>query len=138
MSANIVLALIVVGFVVLVGAPFVYLPASLIGLIMLVIGYKAGKRLTAKTDFISRDAQSVKAEGLKLVNANRRVAFDYVDVDGVQTHRTVSITGISRQYLRGYCYLRGDFRTFRFDRVRNDFIDADTGEVLTASQVKGF
>lgn len=51
----------------------------------------------------------------------RKLVFDYRNADGVVTHRTVRPLLISFYgpiwTLTGWCELRADFRTFRFDRM---------------------
>lgn len=62
------------------------------------------------------------------IPANLRLT--YRDGAGETTERTVSIDGYDGScYLRGFCNLRGEQRTFRIDRII-DAIDTDTGEMV--------
>jgi len=51
------------------------------------------------------------------------VSFDYSDVNGAATSRTVDPLGIvfldQSHVLLAWCHLRGDFRVFRLDRMQN-------------------
>lgn len=55
------------------------------------------------------------------VDERRKLALDYVDVDGVPTHRVVSPLGLyfwgTTWTLGAWCELRVDYRNFRLDRV---------------------
>jgi predicted DNA-binding transcriptional regulator YafY len=58
----------------------------------------------------------------RAVRQRRKVAFDYIDAEGRVTTRTarpLSIAFFSTSWLlAAWCELRGDFRSFRLDRVR--------------------
>jgi predicted DNA-binding transcriptional regulator YafY len=51
------------------------------------------------------------------------VTFDYINADGVLSHRQVEPAQLSFKgqawYVWGYCRTRRDFRTFRISRIRN-------------------
>jgi predicted DNA-binding transcriptional regulator YafY len=51
------------------------------------------------------------------------VIFDYINADGILSHRRIEPTLLSFKsqawYVRGYCEMRQDFRTFRISRIRN-------------------
>lgn len=47
----------------------------------------------------------------------RDYTFDYADADGVFTSRTIKVTNVNDRYIEGFCYLRGENRTFRRDRI---------------------
>jgi len=53
----------------------------------------------------------------------RAVTFDYINADGILSHRKVEPALLSFKgqawYVWGYCTTRRDFRTFRISRVRN-------------------
>jgi hypothetical protein len=55
----------------------------------------------------------------------------YRDAGGDTTERTIAINGYDGScYLRGFCNLRGEQRTFRIDRILYA-VDIDTGEVVS-------
>ena len=83
-------------------------------------------------EILARDRRNAVAEGLSPANAAKVLAFDYVDAEGNSSRRTVTVTGFNREYLRGMCHLRGDYRTFRFDRVVGGLVDTATGEIMAA------
>lgn len=49
--------------------------------------------------------------------SSKKVHFDYVDSDGVLTHRDVTVQELDDRYLEGFCHLRGEKRKFRRDRI---------------------
>lgn len=61
------------------------------------------------------------------------VRFQYQDANGSQTERTVDvITGKKGDTFKAFCHLRGEQRTFYFDRIINfEVIDVQSGEVMT-------
>jgi len=65
----------------------------------------------------------------KIVPPGDLIAFDYADADGVVTRRMVAMRSGGRRYIRGWCFLRQDDRTFRMDRVLA-YLDPVTGERL--------
>lgn len=83
-------------------------------------------------EILARDRRNALNDGLSLSTAARVLAFDYVDAEGEFSRRTVTVTGFNREYFRGMCHLRGDYRTFRFDRVAGGLVDTATGEVMAA------
>jgi proteasome accessory factor C len=66
------------------------------------------------------------------LNAGVHVRFDYRGTDGFISSRLVdpirveSVSGT--WYLRGYCHLRDDLRTFRVDRLINTELDSTPGD----------
>jgi len=62
----------------------------------------------------------------------RIVTFDYINADGVLSHRKIEPMLLSFKgqawYVWGYCTTRRDFRTFRVSRIRNITV---TGESFT-------
>lgn len=66
-----------------------------------------------------------------------RFNLAYVDADGVWTERKVRISkasgyGVSRHFF-AFCELRGEWRTFRLDRI-HEMIDMQTGEVHSSPE----
>jgi len=61
------------------------------------------------------------AELREAIASGRRVAFDYRRGDGTTERREVDPLRLESadavHYLRGWCWLRGDLRTFRLDRI---------------------
>ncbi len=59
----------------------------------------------------------------KAILETKVVAFDYVNADGILSHRTVEPMQLAFKgqawYVWGYCKTRRDFRTFRISRIRN-------------------
>ena len=68
---------------------------------------------------------------------NRCVEFEYLDADGVLTHRKANISACYRPesvefwYAEGFCHLRREQRTFRSDRMMRLW-DGSTGWALIA------
>ncbi|MCP1573640.1 NAD-dependent DNA ligase [Herbaspirillum rubrisubalbicans] len=58
------------------------------------------------------------------------IRFTYFS-DGGQTVREVDARGIDGTYLKGFCHLRQQIRTFRFDRIVGDITCLDTGEMMS-------
>lgn len=67
------------------------------------------------------------------------IRFTYCDADFETTTRTAEIKylfdGPEGPYMRCFCHLRGDERTFRLDRIRGDIINVQTGELLKPWQL---
>lgn len=67
--------------------------------------------------------------------------LDYSDVGEHRTQRIVDAKTIEvygeHTYLTGFCHLRQDMRTFRFDRIAS-LIDQSTGEVIESPDVEGW
>lgn len=59
----------------------------------------------------------------------RTLYFSYMDSQGDTSTREVDVSHISAQNFTGWCHLRGEVRTFRWDRVMGDLMDLETGEV---------
>lgn len=55
--------------------------------------------------------------------------FSYTDSQGEESIREVDVSHISARNFFGWCHLRAEVRTFRWDRVSGDLMDLDTGEV---------
>jgi uncharacterized membrane protein len=66
--------------------------------------------------------------------SNKRYFIEYQDVDGNITNRVITIKSIRREgykvYIKAYCHLRDEKRTFLRDRIIGDIVDADTGEIV--------
>lgn len=69
-------------------------------------------------------AKSSKSKGLN------KVAFNYVNAEGVSRFREVDVESFDGQYVEGYCHSARKFRTFRLDRIDGDIIVRDTGESM--------
>jgi predicted DNA-binding transcriptional regulator YafY len=72
--------------------------------------------------YISPPKPTISAGALrKAAWDERAVRFDYTDMSGAQTHRTVWPLAIvyleASSVLLAWCLLRNDFRTFRLDRM---------------------
>ena len=63
------------------------------------------------------------------------VRFDYTNAKGEFRHRRVAVTGIGRNYLRGKDLVKSADRTFRYDRMSDDLIIENTGEVIQPKQI---
>jgi predicted DNA-binding transcriptional regulator YafY len=87
---------------------------------------------TAPTDWVNIDFSpwgSGPNEENKFLDIKRAilkskvVIFDYINADGILSHRRIEPTLLSFKsqawYVRGYCEMRQDFRTFRISRIRN-------------------
>jgi predicted DNA-binding transcriptional regulator YafY len=65
------------------------------------------------------DAAQLRAQ----IRASRKLRIDYADEHGAVTERTVWPLMIgyldARRILIGWCELRGDYRSFRLDRIRD-------------------
>lgn len=55
--------------------------------------------------------------------------LDYLDAKGVPSRRMVALISYGPLGIRAHCRLRGEVRTFRYDRVVN-CVAADTGEYI--------
>ena len=65
------------------------------------------------------------------VPVNSNLNIEYTNAAGEISRRDISISHYDGScYLRGFCHLRGEPRTFRIDRV-SSCIDRDTGEVVS-------
>jgi len=61
---------------------------------------------------------------------NPDIEIIYEDASGRVTQREVMVTNITNEYIKGWCYLRNDLRTFRIDRIK-ELVDLKTGEVIS-------
>jgi len=59
------------------------------------------------------------------------IRFTYAQ-DGAPSERQVDVQAFDANYLKGYCGLRREIRTFRFDRIVGKITCLDTGEVMTS------
>jgi len=61
---------------------------------------------------------------------NRVISFDYINSDGILSHRHLEPMLLSFKsqawYVWGYCRMRKDFRTFRISRIRNVVVTDET------------
>lgn len=60
---------------------------------------------------------------------SRTLRFSYEDSRGDESTREVDVSLISAQRFTGWCHLRAERRTFRWDRVVGDLLDLQTGEL---------
>jgi DNA polymerase III subunit epsilon len=65
----------------------------------------------------------------ELIQSGKRLFITYIDKEGERTERWVTpmqVLGLSDYiYLRGYCHLRNDERTFRLDRIVSIKVEVD-------------
>lgn len=64
-----------------------------------------------------------------LLPCNKTLFIKYKSAGGEVTERTVLVSKFNNDYFFGFCEMRGDFRTFRYDRIKR-CVDKDTGEVI--------
>ncbi|WP_412475752.1 BRCT domain-containing protein [Halobacteriovorax sp. YZS-1-2] len=62
--------------------------------------------------------------------AKEVISFIYEDASGNKTTREISAYNIDDEYIRGFCHLRGEVRTFRKDRIVS-FINKPSIEKLS-------
>lgn len=75
------------------------------------------------------------------IHAEKKIQLDYRDERGRGTQRTIWPIAVGYletvRHLAGWCELRGDFRSFRIDRiVQADFLDERYPERRTALRIK--
>jgi len=58
------------------------------------------------------------------------IFINYTNIDEVTTERKIRVTNTSEYYIKGYCLLQHDLRTFRRDRINGDILDLATGELI--------
>ncbi len=64
------------------------------------------------------------------VSVTARLEIAYIDSKGSESNRIINISGYDGSaYLRGFCELREEQRTFRIDRIKNA-IDIETGALI--------
>ncbi len=68
------------------------------------------------------------------INKAGTYQIDYQNRKFEVTTRIITITKIYREnsinYIRGFCHLRNEYRTFRLDRIIGYITDIETGEML--------
>jgi hypothetical protein len=62
------------------------------------------------------------------------IQFSYIDSNGDFTARRVRVHRIAGDYFYGFCFLRMEQRTFRFDNVSGSIVRTDTGEMLSVDE----
>jgi WYL domain len=66
-----------------------------------------------------------------LQNIKSKISFEYLNSDGARSNRTVDVEDIylsnGSYYIKGYCNLRNENRTFRVDNMSN-IVDLTSGE----------
>ncbi|MBT9186383.1 hypothetical protein ILP31_20065 [Pectobacterium punjabense] len=58
------------------------------------------------------------------------IAFSYIDASDNYSFRDVDVKSFDGQYIKGYCHLAGESRTFLLNRIDGDIIVRETGELL--------
>lgn len=66
------------------------------------------------------------------------IEFSYINSDGEHSTRSVDVDNKEKYNFSGYCHLRGEKRTFRYDRISGDIIVVDTGEIISPSDFAGY
>lgn len=64
----------------------------------------------------------------------RTLHFSYRDGQGDESTREVDVSHVSPRSFTGWCHLRGEVRTFRWDRVHGELMDMHTGELYLPQQ----
>lgn len=59
----------------------------------------------------------MRKKTLEYMNKNQLVEIIYMSYDGTMTKRHVKVYKVDEQYFRGYCFLRGSVRTFKYNHV---------------------
>ena len=67
--------------------------------------------------------------------SGKRYEITYVDSNEQKTERVIKPFSIDRYYVNAYCELRGEERTFSFDRIQQ-IIDVSTGEIIIFPHAK--
>lgn len=85
------------------------------------------RRTKRKARLALRPASIVVRPGI------RRVAFDYIDMDGNVTSREITANRYANGKIIGYCHLRRAQRSFFVSSIIGDgVVDVETGELLDA------
>ena len=75
----------------------------------------AERRRSAEIEGQRRMEQS--AERYIAHRSRPRFLIEYADINGELTEREVTVERTSKSYVKGFCHLRGEERTFRGDRI---------------------
>lgn len=87
-----------------------------------------GKTETKKT--IENKITTLKPKSSPKV-AKETIQFWYTDFEGNLSHRIVDVKELDDEYLEAYCHEKEDWRTFRVERIDDEIVDINTGEILT-------
>ena len=88
---------------------------------------------------VSMGTNSV-AENLDVtLSPSIKIQFDYKDYNSNPSSREIRLDRIEQDgidfYLHGFCYLRNDVRCFKLDRISDDVVMTDTGEVIEKEEL---
>lgn len=103
--------------------------------------FRAKRNVSSIVDGAAIDVPVVSSNDAAQPGGNACISFQYCDVNGLETRRTVDIYRLYKRddaevyYIDGYCHTRGAERTFRLDRIMSDIIDRQTGEMLTSREL---
>lgn len=99
-------------------------------------GYSDICSASVKTEWVNSGEKSdawegTFREGVDAYEVNVHLNFDYIDLNGTKTNRTVWVREADDVLgmMLAYCELRGATRTFRYSSVSN-CVDIETGEVI--------
>ncbi len=67
----------------------------------------------------------------------RTIEFSYKNADGEPSRRAVDVKRKEWDYFSGFCHLRRENRTFRYDRIEGEVVVVDTGEIISPSEFAG-
>lgn len=103
-------------------------------------GDELKKQKETKTSDVSSSASILSFESNSLDSSNSRfrtqgkniIEFTYTNADGDTKHREVRVDYTDDVYIEGYCYVAGDNRTFRLDRI--DGLIEQNGEFYTVDE----
>lgn len=103
--------------------------------------YAKAERVTIDRER-EKEKQRLREEEEEKAKSNRRppiIAFDYEDAQGNKTSRQVKnpvrFTYAQNDYINGFCLTRQAGRTFRFDRICGEIVDAETGEIISIERI---
>ena len=68
---------------------------------------------------------------------NHKVILHYKNAKGEETNREVLVQVFDGVYIKGYCNLKNEYRTFRADRII-DFFDGQSGENIEISNLNDY
>ena len=101
----------------------------------------SSRRRAASSSGIDAPEPSLwEAPALRMLPSPREVQLDYADAAGNETRRVVRVWRFGalgeHLYARGFCMLRGEWRTFRCDRI-SQCVDMSTGEMIDLGNYLG-
>lgn len=77
------------------------------------------------------EPKTKRAKSGRRGNVIDHILISYVDSIGFETEREVTVYSLDGYYLKGFCHLRDEFRTFRIDNIVGDVMRIETGELLS-------